>query len=253
MKIDHPSTEQLPALRALWQEAFGDGEAFLTIFEKTAFSPDRCRCAVMDGQTVAALYWFDCSCYGERAAYLYAVATSKAYRGQGICAALMKNTHELLGSRGYTRAILVPGSEALFAFYGKLGYRSFGGMDEFSATPSTDGIALRRVGISEFALQRRLLLPAGSVIQEKENLRFLQAQAELYAAENLLLAARREGETLLGIELLGDASLAPRILRALACREGRFRTPGSKKPLAMYLPLVNRASAPPAYFGLAFD
>ncbi len=252
MRIDNPNKEQRPALRALWREAFGDSEEFLDLFEKTAFSPNRCRCVMLDGQTIAALYWFDCTCHGEKAAYLYAVATAKAHRGQGLCAALMKDTHEHLRSHGYTRVLLVPSTEALFAFYGKLGYQAFGGVNEFSAIASTEGIPLGRIGIDEYALRRRMLLPTGSVIQEKENLHFLQAQAELYEAEDLLLAARREGNCLFGIELLGDPALAPRILRTLECREGRFRVPSNRKRFAMWLPLSQDA-APPSYFGLAFD
>ncbi|MBE6662655.1 MAG: GNAT family N-acetyltransferase [Ruminococcaceae bacterium] len=253
MRIDNPKKEQFPALRALWREAFGDSEEFLNLFEKNAFSPDRCRCVTLDGQTVAALYWFGCICHGEKAAYLYAVATAKSQRGQGLCAALMRDTHEQLRSLGYTRTLLVPSTTSLFAFYGKLGYQAFGGIDEFSAAASTEGMELWRVGIDEYARRRRSLLPAGSVIQEKENLYFLQAQAELYATEDLLLAARREGECLLGIELLGKPAAAPRILRTLECREGRFRVPGNQKPFAMWLPLSHSNLAPPTYFGLAFD
>ena len=32
MKIDHPDMTRIPALRQLWQEAFGDSDAFLDRF-----------------------------------------------------------------------------------------------------------------------------------------------------------------------------------------------------------------------------
>ena len=48
----------LPALRALWQQAFHDSDSFLDRFFHTAFSPARSRLAAVDGVIAAALYWF---------------------------------------------------------------------------------------------------------------------------------------------------------------------------------------------------
>ena len=61
MIIDHPTTTQIPQLRSLWKEAFGDSDAFLDIFFQRAFSPQRCCCVTQGDAVVAALYWFDCS------------------------------------------------------------------------------------------------------------------------------------------------------------------------------------------------
>ena len=60
MTIDSPKIDQLPQLRALWKEAFGDTDAYLDSFFTLGFSPERCRCVTEDGQVSAALYWFDC-------------------------------------------------------------------------------------------------------------------------------------------------------------------------------------------------
>ena len=65
MIINAPDSAQIPALRRLWQQAFGDSEQFLDIFFETAYSPDRCRCVIVDDQLAAALYWFDCGYQGE--------------------------------------------------------------------------------------------------------------------------------------------------------------------------------------------
>ena len=74
MTIDAPRQSQIPELRRLWQEAFGDTEEFLDAFGRTAFHAGRCRVAVTDGIVAAALYWFDCLHMGKPVAYLYAVA-----------------------------------------------------------------------------------------------------------------------------------------------------------------------------------
>ena len=83
---------------------------------------------------------------------------------------------------------------------------------------------------------------------------FLERQAELYASEGLLLAARVEGDEAYGLELLGDTASAPAIVHTLGCHTGRFRTVGTdERPMAMYLPLASDAPPPPCYLGFPFD
>ena len=122
MIIDKPRSETLPALKDLWQEAFGDSREFIDTFFRTGFSPERCRCLWKDDHLVAALYWFDCDWEKRKLAYLYAVATDKAFRNQGLCKKLMEDTHRHLEALGYSGTVLVPGEPELFSFYKKLGY-----------------------------------------------------------------------------------------------------------------------------------
>ena len=253
MIIETPRDTHVPPLRSLWKEAFGDTDAFLDIFFSTAFSPARCRCVTENGRVLAALYWFDCYCRGARMAYLYAVATAVSHRGQGLCAALMADTHKHLASLGYTGALLVPGEASLFTFYKKSGYGVCGGVKEFSCAASEKSVTLSSIDTEKYADLRRKYLPEGGVIQEGENLKFLAKQASLYMGDGFLLAARREGDNLRGLELLGDPQNAPAIVRALGCASGHFRTVGDQKSFAMYRPLVDPPLSAPTYFGLAFD
>ena len=50
--------EEVPALRELWKEAFGDGDQFLDQFFCGPFAPERSRVAVVDEAVAGALYWF---------------------------------------------------------------------------------------------------------------------------------------------------------------------------------------------------
>ena len=59
MTINAPIPRQIPQLKALWQQAFGDTAAFIDNFFATGFAPVRCRCLTLDGDVAAALYWFD--------------------------------------------------------------------------------------------------------------------------------------------------------------------------------------------------
>lgn len=252
MRIDCPAPEHLPQLRKLWQEAFGDTDAFLDSFYRTAYSPDRCRC-VLDGDRVAAvLYWIDCAVDDQKLAYIYAVVTDPNCRGRGLCRRLMENTHGLLRSRGYAGAVLVPQQESLRQMYAGLSYENCGGLAEFSCEADGAPVPLRAVSPSEFAALRKTLLPAGAVIQEGAGLAFLAEQVQFYAGENFLLAAYAEKDTLHVPELLGDPKAAPGILKTLGAARGHFRTPGAAVPFAMFHPLTENAAAP-NYFGFAFD
>lgn len=252
MRIDAPTPSLIPQLRRLWKDAFGDSDAFLDSFFSTAYSPNRCRCVTVDSRLAAALYWFDISCNGEKMAYIYAVATAPAFREQGFCRALMGNTHNHLAALGCRGALLVPDGESLTRMYAGLGYRPCCGIREFVCAMGSAPVDIRRIDTREYARLRRQLLPRGGVIQEGANLDFLETYAEFYAGLDFLLAARREGDRLLGLELLGNAGAAPGILSALGAAQGEFRTPGTHQPFAMFLPLQPHTEAP-GHFGLAFD
>ncbi|MBQ9079848.1 MAG: GNAT family N-acetyltransferase [Clostridia bacterium] len=253
MIIDTPKQDSIPALRALWQESFGDTDTFLDTFYATAYAPKRCRCVYADGKVVAALYWFNCLHEGHRIAYIYAVATAMSHRGRGLCSALMHDTHQHLTDLGYAGAILVPGSDRLFDFYQRLGYNTSSYISAVKAQASDTSLVIRPIGKSEYAKLRRRYLPLGGVIQEDENLNFLETQAALYAGDGFVLAANTAKGELHGVELLGKTDAAGAIVSALGCSVGSFRTAGNERRFAMYIPLGDSTLAPPNYFGLAFD
>lgn len=252
MVIDRPRPGSVPQLRQLWQLAFGDTEEFLDLFFSTAYSPDRCRCVTEDGQVTAALYWFDCSCNGQKMAYLYAVATHPDHRGKGLCRALMASCHRHFSAQGYAGSLLVPQEDGLRRMYRAMGYRDCTAISEFSCPAGDIPTPLRSISQEEYARLRRDFLPENSLLQEGENLDFLEKQAAFYTGPHFLLAAAAEADSLYGLELLGDPGAAPGILKALNRIHGTFRIPGKEIPFAMYHPLSPNAPAP-AYFGLAFD
>ncbi len=253
MIISTPLSSQIPALRALWKEAFGDSDAFLDTFFQTAFHPGRCRIATENEQVVAALYWFSCS-YDERPiAYIYAVATGKQYQGRGICHKLMEDTHSHLNALGYQGTILVPGEKSLFRFYESLGYVASGTLRTFTCSAGNNPLPLTQIDCAAFADLRRRFLPDNSVLQEQENLTFLQTQADFFKGDDFLLTARKEGNTLYGLELLGNTSVAPEIVAAFHCTQGTFRTPGTDRPFSMTYSFDRNTPLQPTYFGFAFD
>ena len=243
MRADYPAPEQVNGLRSLWKEAFGDTDSFLDSFWDTAFAFDRCRCITADGEVAAALYWLDCRCDGAPMAYIYAVATAKKHRGKGLCRQLLADTHAHLKNLGYAGCILVPGSEALFAMYGKMGYAPFCGMNTVSYSAG-EPISVQEVTAEEYGKLRKAYLPEHGVWQE--GIPFLATYAKLYAGEDFICAWAED----LGLELLGNTAAAPGILGALGRERGKFRIAGNT-PFAMFCPLSPTPA--PGYFGIAFD
>ena len=252
MTIDNPSANQIPGLRQLWQQAFGDTKVFLDGFFATGFSPHRCRCITENGQIVAALYWFDCEFHEKPVAYLYAVATAESFRGKGFCRRLMEETHAHLAFLGYTGAILVPASKALFNFYARIGYALFSTLREFSCFPGEQVEMLRQISPEEYARLRRNMLPENGVIQDGATLAFLGTYASFYTGDGLLLAAVSDEDTVFVPELLGDPGRAPGIVTALGGKAGIFRTPGEGQPFSMYRSFTDE-QAQTGYFALALD
>ena len=250
MIIKPPDAEHIPQLRQLWKQAFGDTDAFLDIFFGVAFAPQRCRCVLMDGQVAAALYWFSCEAEGRSIAYIYAVATSRQFRGQGLCRKLMADAHAHLKALGYAGALLVPGNEELRQMYRKMGYENMTGIRQLSCQAGGT-VLLEAIDAGQYAALRREALPKGAVLQEGENLRFLEKMARFYRGKGFLLCAVKEENRLTALELLGNAASAPGILTALGCQEGTFAVPG-EEPFAMGIALAPDFQKP-SYFAFAFN
>ena len=252
MIISEPNPSHMPQLRRLWKAAFGDGDEFLDMFYTTAYAPQRCRC-VLDGDIVAAvLYWFDCTCEGQKLAYIYAVATDPGYRNQGLCRRLMEDSANHLKNEGYAGALLLPQDAGLRQMYGKMGYLPCTDIGEEIIQAAGKPLALTELTAEEYAKLRKTMLPPGSVIQEGENLTYLAAFSCFYRTEDTIAVLFRDETRIICYEILGDMTKAPRIIRTFEAQEGFFRFPGKKKPFTMYLPLVENCPNP-RYFSFAFD
>ena len=240
-----------PALKKLWQQAFGDPPGFIDGFFAWGFDQSRVRCLYAGDRLAAALYWFDCLWQGRKLAYIYAVATDQDFRGQGMCRRLMEETHSQLLDRGYAGAILLPQEPWLISMYASMGFEPRTTVTE-NWFPAGGAVKARQVDVAEYAALRRSFLPAGGVVQEGENLRFLSGMARFYAGEDFLAAVAEDGGGLWCPEFLGDPAAAPGLAGMLGFRAGRARMPGGERPFSMFRPLAEDCPSP-RYFGLVFD
>lgn len=251
MTIDMPSLSQIPCLRRLWQQAFGDTEEFLDSFFSMAFAQERCRCITLEGCPIAALYWFDCVWEGKKAAYVYAVATDNACRGKGYCRTLLEDTHTHLKSQGYALAVLVPGEEGLFRLYEKCGYKSFCPMEQKTVSAGEKAVPFRQVSATEYAAAQKKYAPEGSVLHQVSALAFGSAFFKFYVGGDFAFCCTKDDATADFQEFLGCAEKLPGILAGLGVETGKVRLP-DKKDYAMYCPL-ERLEHPPKYLGIPFN
>lgn len=242
------NTEIVSGLRALWKTVFADSDAFLDAFFTIAYSPDRCRFLEADGKIRSALYWFDCQLGSRRLAYLYAVATDPAYRGQGFASRLLRDTHSHLRAAGYAGAVLKP-AEGLFPFYARLGYQTTGYIQRFSAQAGKTPAPIRTLSPKEYGALRRAMLPKDGVLQEGVTLDFLHTFARFYGSANALICTAADKSAV--FEYLGDPDAAPGILAALEIPQAELPAPGQEIPFAMYHPFDDGAS--PGYLGITLE
>ena len=246
MIIENPKVEDVPALRQLWKEVFADTDAFLDSFFSKAFSTKRALIVRVDGEIQAALYWFSCAWGEKTAAYVYAIATKARCRRQGLCSALMEKLHSQ-----EKRTILVPADEGLRAFYGRMGYRDFGGLEEALYYPDGEEVKTEKLTAPDYAEKRRSLLPKGGVLQEGAFLPLLEELLVFYGGEGWLMAGREEEGEFVAAEFLGDRSLLPGILKSLRYPKARVCLPG-ETPFAMVRSADGESSGP-SYFAFALD
>ncbi|MBR4291366.1 MAG: GNAT family N-acetyltransferase [Oscillospiraceae bacterium] len=252
MITDYPRSHHIDALRKLWKEAFGDNDAFLDAFFAKGFNPRRCRCIMEKDEILAALYWFEVTYRSQRFAYLYAVATAAAYRGQGLFSALLADTKQVLADAGFDGILLVPETESLGRMYEKFGFSACACVAHCRIDAGEKQAAFREIGAAAFAALRRSMLPEGGVVQEGALLEFLASQYRFWTGNGWLAVGQVYDGKLVCQEFLGRKEAMSGLVRALGAAQGIFRTPGGTEPFAWVLPL-HRYCEPPAYFALALD
>ncbi len=249
--IDHPSHEQIPGLKALWKQAFGDSDRYIDTFFDRAFSCDRCLSLLRGSQVLGMVHWLPCSLGEQKLAYIYAFAVAESCRGQGLGRRLLNAAHRLLELEEYSGILLVP-EEGLGELYRKFGYADACTFNEGISGTGSEPTALHKITAREYAALRPKYLPKNGVTQQGPFLPLLELDYRFYRGADFLLAARSEKDHLYIPELLGNAQAVPGILASLGHTWARFRTPGPKHTGAMFRPIGEDAEKP-GYFAFALD
>lgn len=253
MTIKKPRVSDVPHLKRLWKEAFGDTDEFIDGFFSLGFSPDRSLALYCEDEIASVIYWFDCEFKNNKVAYIYGVATRKRERGKGYSTLLMKRAHELLLNSGYSGAILVPAGEDLFSFYKRLGYCECCFIDEEEYPASNVELIPERISPEEYVKLRKAFLSSESVIFDNSCLHFLAYMSDFYKGENFLFAKSNDIEKLRFLEFFGNKNCISDIVHSLKYESATVRVLGKARPFAAFISFNGDFVEKPDYLGFAFD
>ena len=270
----------IPALRALWQLAFGDSDEYIDNFFRTYYRPERMLVLEEDGTPKAMTAWFDTAFVvpgkGEyRSAYLSAVATHPDCRGRGLAGQLLAWADDWFRTQNIPAVTTVPAEPSLHNFFGANGFRECFCHSESRLSPCEDPapLTLEPVPPQVYTSLRETLLSGTPHIALPLDAITYQAECSalsgggLYAAETpsgvaLVCAEGMADGTLLVKELLGDPdaqrSAAAHLRALLPGFSGLCRMPGAGTSFGMLKWLDEEIAArwnwdTTAYLGLAFD
>jgi len=254
MRCRRTGPDDIPALTALWQEAFGDSEPEIARFFETVRPDSEGFAAEEDGVLASMLFALPVTlAAGDQtvsASYFYAVATLRAYRGRGLASALMAYAEKRLQKDGVRAVLLVPGEVSLVQFYEPLGYTGRTYLTENYA----EGVEARGMGQMvtpiEYAGLRETLLGTGPHVRYSlPQLRYEQTAKTFYALRlgdrAGCAAAAAEGGRIVADELLPDLSMLPALAAVLPGQEYCLRSPGKSRAFGM----VKWLSQPEPGFG----
>ena len=242
MMIREYSSADVPAMRALWRRVFDESESFLDAFIRLL--PDIGSAVVAtdeSGGLLGAAYALTGFEYQRRdgtrtqLGYLYAVAVDETARGQGTGAALSKAAAELCRRRESLIVTTLPAEESLYAWYEKAIGTKHLLRREAHTVAAWKTVDIMKLTGTEYMLWRENLLRGQDFVRLSYPM--LEAQRALcetyggglYATEDGVLAAYRDGERLIVREILcarGDPAVsAASAAAALGCREAVFFLP----------------------------
>ena len=119
-EIIRATNSDLPHVKALWQEIFGDNEEFIEGFYRAFPIKENTLVAKVGERVVGMANALDCTLAYENerfcGKYIYALAVSGEHRGMGIAKALLDACEE------GNFVLLVPETPDLYCMYAHLGY-----------------------------------------------------------------------------------------------------------------------------------
>jgi len=122
MQICKAQKNDLPALKRMWTDIFGDSDKFAD------FAVNICETEeiylVKENDEIASMVvaGVDLAAYGKKGFYIYGLCTLPKYEGKGFATQLINYVCEHKFSDGYQFAVAQPAQQSLFDYYKKLGF-----------------------------------------------------------------------------------------------------------------------------------
>lgn len=267
MKTRKTNAQDIPALKALWQEAFGDTPSEIDSFFDTLYPSAIGFCAEEGGEILSMLFALPQTIVKDekqlKSAYLYAIATRKDARGQGLCTALLAFAEKELRKRYFEAVMLSPASEDLARFYEKLGYRAQGRVTKSKTLCEKAAGQATIIGVQDYAgLRETLLWDTAHVRFDKAQLSYAAAGGEVYC----LMAGYDMGCAMTGKdkdgnvfvrELLPSPAVLPALCEKTGTGEYALTSPAEQDAGDVFAMLkwlgAEQPGFEPVYLGLALD
>ncbi|OJU13022.1 MAG: hypothetical protein BGN88_08520 [Clostridiales bacterium 43-6] len=140
--ITNPSVHDIPVLKRIWKEVFGDIDEYIDLFFREKFTVEN-TLVYKENDTIVSMIFFPCyeikiGTLKEKSGYICGAATLKAYRGQGIMGKLLEHSFAVMQGLGYACTVLIPANEGLYRYYQKFGYETVFYKKEMVYHPAED-------------------------------------------------------------------------------------------------------------------
>lgn len=213
-----PQCKDIPRLKEIWRESFGDTPEYISLFFDSVFDEAMPLAFYCDGRPAAVLYRLKCRVsagsegFGGR--YIYAAATLEGYRRRGFMGQLLGFAQREAEAAGDFLA-LVPGTERLYEYYSGYGYVP--AMSRGAARMIYDGKSAGKFeGLSHekaLSIRNRLLSGRDSFLWGERELSYAFKCTEFFGGEAVgdgesLAVLSRAGGELTVHELLSEAPQA---------------------------------------------
>lgn len=171
--IEFANKIDIPKIIKLWNEAFGDSkgdiEKFLSVFLEYVL--------IFRNQDDVAgmLTLLPVTKNNIPGRYVYAVATLKKYRSQGISTRLLDFSKKYIKENNEEFLILVPANTSLFDFYGNRGFKTASYIERkeykyenFTKKP----FDIQKISASEYIALKKLYIPSSDAVCWSEEMLF---------------------------------------------------------------------------------
>jgi GNAT superfamily N-acetyltransferase len=164
-----------PQIISLWHSSFGDSKAYIRSFLSAIGTPDRCLVAELEGKIASMLFMLPAEIKIEKETrklfYIYACATSPAFRGKGLMRDLLEASYKQAVEQSAFGLMLIPASKELSAYYQKNGFEPFffNNNFEWENTQNLQPVALTSEVISQLIAMRKRTLQSTLGVQWPDN------------------------------------------------------------------------------------
>ena len=263
MRFRKMNPNDIPQLKALWKQGFGDSDEDIQKFFNTVWPNAGGFCADEEGKLLAMVFALPVTlaAAGEtkKAVYLYALTTHERHRRQGICKKLLAYAEKELKKKYVSCMLLVPASDQLAAYYEGLGFTQTPSVQLMDMQEQKPAGEAQEISAQAYAgLRETILFEIPHVQYDKTLLDYEACHYKFYQLQiansfGCAAVCAKDGGCVVD-ELLPDAAFLPALATAVPADRWYVKCPGQTNAFAMVKWLEEEDPAySPVYLAFSFD